>query len=76
MKCSECGCEFMVDADEEFPDEVDVCYHCQHEYLDENVPEAFQMQHVFTDCNVCGIKLRTESEHRMGMCDRCAAEGP
>lgn len=29
---------------------------------------------VFTNCNVCGIKLRTEEEDRIGMCERCAAE--
>jgi RecJ-like exonuclease len=29
---------------------------------------------VFTHCNVCGIKLRTEDEDKMGMCERCAAE--
>ncbi len=31
---------------------------------------------IFTNCNVCGIKLRTEAEDRMGMCERCCAEGP
>lgn len=29
---------------------------------------------VFTHCNVCGIKLRTEDEDRMGMCERCSNE--
>jgi hypothetical protein len=29
---------------------------------------------VFTNCNVCGIRLRTEDEEKMGMCARCAAE--
>lgn len=29
---------------------------------------------VFTNCNVCGIKLRTDDENQMGMCERCAAE--
>lgn len=27
---------------------------------------------VFTNCNVCGIKLRTDDEEEIGMCDRCA----
>ena len=35
--------------------------------------EASQ-QKVFDNCNVCGIKLRTLAEDRMGMCERCAAE--
>lgn len=29
---------------------------------------------VFTHCNVCGIKLRTEDEEKMGMCERCSKE--
>lgn len=29
---------------------------------------------VFTNCNVCGIPLRTFEEEQMGMCDRCAEE--
>ncbi len=29
---------------------------------------------VFSNCNVCGIKLRTSDEDKMGMCERCAAE--
>ena len=29
---------------------------------------------VFTNCNVCGIKLRTDDENQMGMCERCADE--
>ncbi len=29
---------------------------------------------VFTNCNVCGIKLRTPEDDGMGMCDRCARE--
>jgi len=28
---------------------------------------------IFTNCNVCGIKLRTDDEDQMGMCVRCAA---
>lgn len=27
---------------------------------------------VFTNCNVCGIVLRTDDEEQMGMCERCA----
>jgi hypothetical protein len=26
---------------------------------------------VFTNCNVCGIKLRTTDEDKIGMCERC-----
>lgn len=40
-KCEECGKKFVVDEREEFPEEVDVCYECQREYLKEAVPEAF-----------------------------------
>ena len=29
---------------------------------------------VFTNCNVCGIVLRTAAEDEMGMCERCADE--
>jgi hypothetical protein len=29
---------------------------------------------VFTNCNVCGITLRTRDEDEVGMCERCAAE--
>lgn len=29
---------------------------------------------VFTNCNVCGIKLRPTDPDEMGMCERCAAE--
>jgi hypothetical protein len=29
---------------------------------------------VFTNCNVCGIQLRTRDEDEMGMCERCSAE--
>ena len=29
---------------------------------------------VFTNCNACGIRLRTEDEDKMGMCERCAQE--
>lgn len=29
---------------------------------------------VFSNCNVCGIRLRTEDEDQMGMCERCANE--
>jgi hypothetical protein len=29
---------------------------------------------VFTNCNGCGIKLRTKDEDEMGLCERCAAE--
>jgi hypothetical protein len=31
---------------------------------------------IFTNCNVCGVTLRTDSEDRMGMCERCAGNGP
>ena len=27
---------------------------------------------VFTNCNVCGIRLRTRDEDEMGMCEACA----
>ena len=27
---------------------------------------------VFTNCNGCGIRLRTRDEDEMGMCERCA----
>lgn len=45
----------------------------------ENYPEddAFYPpvpRHVFTNCNVCGIPLRTIEEESMGMCGSCAAE--
>lgn len=44
-----------------------VCHGCgERLYFDE--PQ------VFTNCNVCGIKLRTEAEDQIGMCDRCAGE--
>lgn len=33
-------------------------------------PEAF----VFTNCNVCGVPIKTSEEDKMGMCERCAAE--
>jgi hypothetical protein len=39
--------------------------------------EQAQAEHdkrVFTNCNVCGIKLRTADEDKMGMCVRCAGE--
>ena len=26
---------------------------------------------IFTNCNVCGIRLRTENEERMGACEKC-----
>lgn len=29
---------------------------------------------VFSNRNVCGIKLRTFAEDSMGMCERCASE--
>jgi hypothetical protein len=29
---------------------------------------------IFTNCNVCGIRLRTEDEDGMGMCEGCAGE--
>lgn len=32
------------------------------------------MSRVFTNCNVCGNRLRTEAEDQMGMCDQCAGE--
>lgn len=31
---------------------------------------------VFSNCNVCGIKIRTANEDRMGMCEQCAGVGP
>lgn len=36
--------------------------------------EAREPKSVFTNCNVCGIKLRTPEEDQVGMCERCAAE--
>ncbi len=33
-----------------------------------------QPKRVFTNCNVCGDKLRTADEDKMGMCERCANE--
>jgi hypothetical protein len=36
--------------------------------------DALAVPKVFTNCNVCGIRLRTVEEDRMGMCERCAAE--
>ena len=67
MKCTECGSHFEPDCPEE-----EICGPCQVEDL----PEAHMMRYVFTNCNVCGIILRTEDEHRMGMCERCCLEGP
>lgn len=29
---------------------------------------------VFSDCNVCGVRLRTRDEEEMGMCERCSEE--
>jgi hypothetical protein len=62
MTCTECGREFApACADEE------ICPSCQCEDL----PEAHM---VFTNCNVCGIRLRTQDEDVMGMCEGCAGE--
>ena len=51
------------------------------EQWDRDEYEAWEKSHakesaVFTHCNVCGVVLRTEDEERMGMCEKCAAEGP
>lgn len=27
---------------------------------------------VFTNCNDCGLPLRTDEEYAMGLCDKCA----
>ncbi len=48
---------------EAFPNLTDAEYEAA--YGERRVPDT---------CNVCGIKLRTEDEERMGMCDRCARE--
>lgn len=36
--------------------------------------ERWKENRVFTNCNVCGIVLRTEEEERMGMCEKCSKE--
>ena len=48
IKCDECGKDFTVAPDEEYPEETSVCYECQREYLLENVPEEFD----FPQCGV------------------------
>jgi len=40
----------------------------------ENVAEREAEEIIFTDCNVCGIKLREKGEFKMGMCLMCAEE--
>jgi hypothetical protein len=39
-----------------------------------NDMERRKEQAVFANCQVCGVKLHTEDEEKMGMCERCAAE--
>jgi hypothetical protein len=41
---------------------------------DQIAEQQLLMNRVFTNCNVCGIPLRTADEDQMGMCERCAAE--
>ena len=71
MECEECGAEYrpMTDA-----------YRCP-ECGTENYPpdeqdeyEPYRVKPVYTNCNVCGIVLRADTELLMGLCDRCADE--
>lgn len=71
ITCDECGTQFrpMTNANR--------CPECSTE----NYPEEDSESHaeppvggVFSNCNVCGIPLRTFDEEAMGMCEQCAAE--
>jgi len=33
-----------------------------------------KQRRIFTNCNVCGIALRTDAEDEIGMCEKCAGE--
>ena len=57
-RCPECGA---------LPDEQE-----QDDYVSPRTLRS--VGKVFTNCNVCGILLRTFSEERMGMCEECADE--
>ena len=71
IECDECGCRFEPITD---------AYRCP-ECGAENYPDGDDDYHragpyrpVFTNCNVCGVKLRTVAEDQVGMCERCADE--
>lgn len=69
VRCPDCGLVTIhpdaFDADKPISG---ICPDCGDRlFFDDNEP-------VFTNCNVCGIKLRTEAEDQMGMCERCADE--
>jgi DNA-directed RNA polymerase subunit RPC12/RpoP len=63
IECDECGQRFepMTDAYK--------CPACGTE----NYPDE-DGEFIFTNCNVCGVRLRWQFEDRMGMCARCANE--
>ncbi len=61
MNCPRCG---------------EVCYRNNQDVGNGRIEpvEEDDRKSVFTNCNVCGIKLRHPEEYAMGMCIRCAAE--
>lgn len=69
IECDECGTVFRVMTDS---------YRCPtcgtNNYPDDNAGDGPAESHVFRNCNVCGIVLRSDDEFRMGMCERCASE--
>jgi len=65
-----CGLQTWCECD---CDGTDDCFDPMAHYDPQDEDDTAERR-VFTNCNVCGIKLRTDDEEKMGMCERCAAE--
>ena len=57
----------LDDSEQEKPDRI-------NQQILDDIAKKGRGKRVFDNCNVCGVRLRTKDEDRMGMCEKCAAE--
>ncbi len=75
-RCENCGCKSFLSCAACNRPICNDCYHCgdSGKVCGLCRDEEIESKRVFDSCNVCGIKIRTKEEDKMGMCERCASE--